>query len=182
MARLIIVIVGMLLSLNSFAQHKYKDALLQDLRGNVKVLTYVYSQESDALGSIDYDSQTEYKSNGEQIRTEDKCCDRKRDSKGRIIYEKYIVDSEPREFKYIYGSNGMIERVVSIDSEGTQTDYYSYNNKGGLTKVVIMVNNKETQRSNYTITAYDAKGNWTERKSKTEDGKLCTESRVIEYW
>lgn len=170
------------LPFTGYAQQKYKDALLHDLRGNVKLLTYVYSQESDAVGSIDYDSQTEFKSNGEQIRENDNCIDRKRDSQGRIIYEKYIVDSQQREFKYVYNANGMVAKIICIDSDGIQTDINTYNNKGGLIKIVTMRDNKEVESTCYTITAYDKKGNWTKRKSKTENDKLCIESRVIEYW
>lgn len=85
-----------------FAQQTYRDALLHEVKGNVKTITYVSMEENDNLGSIDYSTEYNFKSNGEQIRQDDKCDDkcieRKRDQKGRIIFEKYIFDSESRVF------------------------------------------------------------------------------------
>ena len=73
-----------------FAQQIYRDALLQEAKGNVKTITYVSMEENENLGSIDYSTEYNFKSNGEQIRQDDKCIERKRDQKGRIIFEKYI--------------------------------------------------------------------------------------------
>lgn len=170
------------IAINMFAQQTYRDALLQEAKGNVKTITYVSMEENDNLGSIDYSTEYNFKSNGEQIRQDDKCIERKRDQKGRIIFEKYIFDSESRVFKYTYGSNGLISKIICTDSDGTQIDSYIYNNKGAVIKTITTKNNKIILRQNFIITAYDSKGNWIKRKSKTPENKLCEEIRSIEYW
>lgn len=169
------------IAINMFAQQTYKDALLQEAKGNVKTINYVSTEESDIIGSIYYNEVYNFKSNGEQIRQDDECIERKRDQKGRIIFEKYIFDSKPSVFKYTYGSNGLISKITSTDSDGTHTDSYIYNSKGAVVKI-LSTDNKKTNKTNYTITAYDSKGNWLERKSKTPENKLFEETRRIEYW
>ena len=82
----------------------------------------------------------------------------------------------------IYGSNGLISKIICTDSDGTQIDSYIYNNKGAVIKTITTKNNKIILRQNFTITAYDSKGNWIKRKSKTPENKLREETRSIEYW
>lgn len=170
------------IAINMFAQQTYRDALLQEAKGNVKTITYVSMEENDDLGSIDYCTEYNFKSNGEQIRQDDECIERKRDQKGRIIFEKYIFDSESRVFKYTYGSNGLISKITCTDSDGTQIDSWIYNNKGAVIKTITQKNNKIILRQNFIITAYDSKGNWIKRKSKTPENKLFEETRIIKYW
>lgn len=165
-----------------FAQQTYRDALLLEAKGNVKTITWVSMEENDIAGSIDNCEEYNFKSNGEQIRQDDRCIERKRDQKGRIIFEKYIIDSKPREFKITYGSNGLISTTIYTDSDGTQIDRYIYNKKGAVIKTTSKRNEKIIQQSNYIITAYDSKGNWIKRKSKTPEKKLLEEIRSFEYW
>ena len=83
-----------LLSFSVSAQQKYKDALLFDLKGNVKYLENVYRQESDVVGYLDFSSDMQFKNNGERIcGNDDTRIGLKRDSQGRITYEKYVYDS-----------------------------------------------------------------------------------------
>ena len=74
-----------------------------------------------------------------------------------------------------------MSKITSTDSDGTHTDSYIYNSKGAVVKI-LSTDNKKTNKTNYTITAYDSKGNWLERKSKTPENKLFEETRRIEYW
>ena len=170
----------------------YKDALIRELKGNVKSVTY-YTK-----GGLNYDDEyhegitVEYNNNGSTAK--DPYLDKViRDKQNRITEiscsAETLLGVKTYRHIYEYDNKGNIKTEITyIDSERKkQTDYF-YDSKGNVIKEI----EKDISESDYKMldqiveyeyVSFDDRGNWTERKF-VDIFSGCYEStkRVIEYY
>lgn len=176
----------------TFAQ-TYKDALIDDLRGNVKSCTY-YDKNDIFSDDFEEGRTIEFKENGQLNNS----AQYKRDTKNRIketrtatehIYGgKYII-----LMCYEYNDNGYIknETMWDVSLDGTKKeainryDYY-YDAKGYVSKIIskdLSGSGRIDLVTEYKYISFDKKGNWIEREyTDPKTLGICTEKRIIEYY
>ena len=176
----------------TFAQ-TYKDALIDDLRGNVKSCTY-YDKNDMFSDDFEKGRTIEFKKNGQLNNS----AQYKRDTKNRIK-EIRIATEHIYGGKYIslmcyeYNDNGYIknETMWEVSLDGTKKeatsryDYY-YDAKGYVSKIIskdLSGSGRIDLVTEYKYISFDKKGNWIEREyTDPVTLGICTEKRIIEYY
>lgn len=113
-----------------------------------------------------------------------------RDAKRRITYGSlynafYNPGSADEHFKY--NAAGKLASHRYEDAGMTITTTFTYDAAGVMTastsKLENLMDEKTTYKKvTYSVTAKDAKGNWTKRTAKLSTGKTWTETRTILYY
>jgi len=114
----------------------------------------------------------------------------KRDAKRRVTYGSlynafYCPGSADEYFKY--NAAGKLASHRYEDGGMTITTTFTYDAAGVMTastsKLEDLMEEKTTYKKvTYTVTAKDAKGNWTKRTAKLSTGKTWNETRTILYY
>lgn len=195
---------GLTLSIPSSSESakEYNDALIYDLKGNVKqCIIYV---KDNAFGNEDFEVYLthEFGADGRVIHGEGFFI--KRDRKNRIVQTKNRVDFDlfmgflnSHKFicvDYVYDMYGKVKSEVCWSLEdGIANPIYSsellyfYNSNGYVVKEIDKDLHKETKRIDlvreYEYLSFDENGNWTERKyvDPRQESEVV-QRRVITYY
>lgn len=188
--------VAVVLAANSiYGQSRiYKDALIYDLRGNVKSCT-LYEQNTYFSDDFEEGAVYEFTADGQRLNTDRTY---KRDEQNRIVEISFMAEDPWTGKKYTqyskveYNQNGKISKKSSwIIYEGssekeyrTSSEYF-YDLKGNVIKVInkSITGDRADQQCDYEYVSFDARGNWTERKY-VDPMTLgdCVEKREIQYY
>lgn len=189
MKKFVVFLLTVFLFYNCSSQN-YHDALIFDLKGNVKSCT-VYKK--DFLGDeFEESSRCGFENNG---KFQSRHSTFTRDSQNRIIQQSYQFQLFEDEPKYTYFSNYEYEdnRLKKVTSwriaEGTsnkerkQTDEYVYDSRGNIIKIIAVGDDGFRATTEYKYITFDDKGNWIEREWVSPlNGLDYAEKREIEYY
>lgn len=173
-----------------FAQsYIYKDALIRELKGSVKSVTYYI------LGAYDDEFHegvtVEYNNDGSTAK-DPWSAKIIRDEQNRITEESYEASTlfGLRTYCdiYEYDNKGNIKTMISyVNSEPSSRTEYFYDSKGIVTKKIRKdISDGPSfvdQITEYEYVSFDNKGNWTERKYVDHvTGCYESQKRVIDYY
>ena len=166
------------------------DVRLHDLHGQVKSLHLYYDETNpEWCFHITFSQQGEWlTTNGGTPIKEFFNQTIRRDEQGRLVELRHEA-GETCEIEidlYTYNEQGQLAQAVYTDDMGKNTETYTYDAEGNLTKMVSLSEDAEegesTTTTTYRILETDSHGNWTRREATDTEGGTYVSKRVIDYW
>ena len=149
---------------------------LFELKGKVKKCTWIY----DGWNVVrTFDENGFWKTNDGQSLSSIYPSGITRDSQKRITKGK--MDADGNGETYAYNADGSKKSYNYAYFDEVNNETYKYDDKGVMTSMTSAGPDGEWKTS-FTISKTDEHGNWTERKTKANDGSTSVEKRKIEYY
>ena len=113
-----------------------------------------------------------------------------RDTKGRIIsgelYTAYYTPGSGED-TFAYNTQGKIVKHTYEDGGMLIETTFAYGADGNVSSTISMIEDSNTEKTSmikvtYTVQAKDAKGKWTKRTAKRNNGTSWVENRTITYY
>ena len=163
---------------------KYHDALLNELKGPVKLLIdeegFLYEYDNNGV------LVAHYYDNGKKTEYGIQC---ERDAQGYVTQLHMFHDKACTDFFYTtlyqYNDKRQIVSYTELESNTTETRtvYYTYDSNGNIIQRKIYIDGELAGTIEYEYENFDEWGNWLARSSHYDiDDSFEDELRFISYW